>query len=74
MPANLNRHHQYYVYIMTNSRHAPPYVGVTNDLVRRVYEHKHKAAKGFASSYTSPCLCIMRPAPTFTRPWHERNN
>ena len=42
---------QYYVYILTNSSHKTLYVGVTNDLKRRVYEHKHGTSDGFTKKY-----------------------
>ena len=41
----------YYVYILTNSTNKVLYTGVTNNLVKRVYEHKTKAVKGFTAKY-----------------------
>lgn len=41
----------YYVYILTNFHHTVLYTGLTNDLERRVFEHKHKIFKGFTSRY-----------------------
>jgi putative endonuclease len=41
----------YYVYLLASQRNGTLYVGVINDLVRRVYEHKTKAARGFTAEY-----------------------
>jgi putative endonuclease len=42
---------KYYIYIMSNYSNSVLYVGVTNNLVRRIYEHKNKFVKGFAEKY-----------------------
>ena len=41
----------YYVYLLTNWNNRVMYVGVTNNLERRIYEHKNKLAKGFTEKY-----------------------
>ena len=41
----------FYVYILTNKRGNVLYTGVTNDLSRRIYEHKHGSIDGFTKKY-----------------------
>jgi putative endonuclease len=42
---------QSYVYIMTNKNNTVVYTGMTNNLKKRVYEHKNKLAEGFTKKY-----------------------
>jgi putative endonuclease len=41
----------YRVYLLASRRNAVLYLGLTNDLVRRVYQHKTKAVRGFSARY-----------------------
>ena len=46
----------YWVYILASGKHGTLYIGVTSDLVRRVYQHKNKIIKGFTSRYNVKLL------------------
>ena len=41
----------YYVYMLASKKDGVLYIGITNDLIRRVYEHKTNAVKSFTSRY-----------------------
>ena len=41
----------YYVYILASRKDGATYIGMTNDLVRRIYERRSKAAPGYSSRY-----------------------
>lgn len=42
---------QYYVYILASQKNGTLYVGVTSNLTKRVYEHKHNFIDGFTKKY-----------------------
>ncbi|MCX4079533.1 GIY-YIG nuclease family protein [Rickettsia rhipicephali] len=41
----------YWVYILCSNKHGTLYIGITNNIIRRAYEHKQKIIKGFTSKY-----------------------
>ena len=45
-----------YVYILSNKRNGTLYVGVTSNLVKRIFEHKEKVVKGFSAKYNLDLL------------------
>ncbi len=47
----MNNDKQYFVYIATNKNRTVLYIGVTNNLVRRMYEHKNAVVPGFTQRY-----------------------
>ncbi|MDA0988434.1 MAG: GIY-YIG nuclease family protein [Chloroflexi bacterium] len=55
---------RFFVYITTNPRKTVLYTGVTNNLQRRVYEHKNKLAPGFTVQYNTVDLVYYEVAET----------
>ena len=45
------RKHDYWVYILTNKHCTTLYIGITNDIVRRLYQHRFGEVKGFSKRY-----------------------
>lgn len=45
------REHSYFVYILASGRNGTLYTGVTNDIVRRIWEHKNDLIDGFTKKY-----------------------
>jgi putative endonuclease len=47
---------QYYTYILASQKNGTLYVGVTSDLIKRVWQHKNKAADGFTAQHNVTIL------------------
>ena len=43
---------QYFIYILASKKNGTLYIGVTSDLIKRIYEHKNDFVKGFTQKYT----------------------
>ena len=53
----------YFVYLMASKKNGTLYVGVTNNLIRRVYEHKNGRIEGFTSRYAVHQLVWFEATP-----------
>ncbi len=53
----------FYVYILTNARDGTLYTGITNNLIRRVYEHKSNEIEGFTKKYKTNKLVYFEETP-----------
>lgn len=51
----------YFVYLMTNRSRKTLYTGVTNDLERRIYEHRNRLIPGFSARYNVDHLLYYEP-------------
>ena len=52
----------YYVYILASKRNGTLYIGVTSNLAKRIYEHKHKLIRGFTKKYNVDRLVYYETA------------
>jgi len=65
--------YNYYVYIISNFNNRVLYIGVTNDLKRRIYEHKDKLIKGFTSKYNINKLVFLSNSIILMKLFSEKN-
>jgi putative endonuclease len=56
---------KHFVYILASKRNVTLYVGCTNDLLRRVYEHKNDLVKGFTKKYSVHTLVYFEQCDDF---------
>ena len=52
------------VYILTNQRNGTLYIGVSSDLIQRIYQHKSNAVEGFSKKYQTHMLVYFEQHPT----------
>ncbi|MES2192577.1 MAG: GIY-YIG nuclease family protein [Pseudomonadota bacterium] len=61
----------YFVYLMASVKNGTLYVGVTNDLISRVYEHKNNLVQGFTSRYAVHNLVWFESTPSVEAAIHK---
>ena len=61
----------YFVYLMASQKNGTLYVGVTNNLVRRVYEHRSNLIEGFTSSHAVHHLVWFEATPSIEAAIHR---
>ena len=66
--------HKYYVYILASKRNGTIYIGMTNDLERRVYEHKTGIVKGFTQKYDVSMLVYFEEFQQVEQAIERENN
>ncbi len=54
---------QYFVYILASKKNGTIYIGVTNDLIKRVWEHKNRVVEGFTKKYNVHNLVYYEQCP-----------
>ncbi|HYW55439.1 MAG TPA: GIY-YIG nuclease family protein [Polaromonas sp.] len=61
----------YFVYIMASQKNGTLYIGVTNNLMRRVYEHRNGLVEGFTSQYAVHQLVWFESTPSVEAAIHR---
>ena len=69
---NMKTIHKYYVYILASQKNGTLYIGITNDLQRRVYEYKTGTIKGFTQKIWYFNTCLFRRASTSSASHRKR--
>lgn len=54
---------QYFVYVLASKKNGTLYIGVTSDLIKRIYEHKNNVADGFTKKYGVHTLVYYEATP-----------
>ena len=64
----------YYVYILANKKKGTLYIGLTNELERRILEHKEGGTKSFSSQYETTLLVYYEEHGTYSEAFGRERN